>query len=380
MVALSSKFRRRQRKWRHACSIIVLVIIASWSILGAAIYSHVLNLKGEGETFTIHTDKTASRTSSGGTNDASAVKRSNACVDQKEPQCRIRPCPANPGSEDHADMDMNTTSPFGYAGRFVQRDEAGNRTKMRVGGSSNWESACVISRKYKFVYFHVLKSGGSTLKGFMRKSLCAEDDSCKNVDTDILRPISCYDAVKQHPEYFFWSFVRNPFSRIYSMYSMGMGGFPKSQKRNAITGGSIDTTTRTTMKDYSFEEFVLEPTTREKHTYMSPSHYVPQVNFLFDARNCPSFDFLGRIEYFDDDIKVLLKHLQVPEMDAYLQRHGGSMIQENTWGKGNKNKTLGGDLRLAYTSNKVVNMVVKSYALDFQLLGYDTDRTSVPQK
>jgi hypothetical protein len=113
---------------------------------------------------------------------------------------------------------------------------------------------------------------------------------------------------------------------------------------------------------------------------MSSSHYIPQIEFLFDPHNCPSFDFLGRIEYFDDDIKVLLKYLQVPEMNAYLQLHG-SVIQENTWGKGNKNKTLGGNLMRAYTSNEMTDTVMSLYALDFQLLGYDTSiRTAEPEK
>ena len=69
-------------------------------------------------------------------------------------------------------------STFGYAGRFVHRDSDLGIQKplMKTIGDKGWGSGCVISDEYKFVYIHVLKSGGTATKEFLRKALCGEDD------------------------------------------------------------------------------------------------------------------------------------------------------------------------------------------------------------
>lgn len=192
---------------------------------------------------------------------------------------------------------------------------------------------------------------------FLRKSLCGEEDKdCKKVDPHILRPSGCRAAILNHTDYFTFSFVRNPFSRMYSMYSM-MDGFP------LVAGQKVTDT-------FSFHDFVLKPRERHNHTAMHAGHYEIQKNFIFSNHTCPSFDFLGRVEHYDDDMRTILKHLEAGDVLKYLEHIGGSVMPANTWGS-NKKQSIGGDLRREYSSKAVVKRVATVYRGDFELLGYD---------
>lgn len=85
----------------------------------------------------------------------------------------------------------------------------------------NWASGCAISHKYKFIYKHVLKSGGTSIKVFLRGAFCGEDDEkCEHNDKNVITTISCSNNMRnKYPGYFIWSFVRDPFSREYSTVS-----------------------------------------------------------------------------------------------------------------------------------------------------------------
>jgi len=279
------------------------------------------------------------------------VKKSEACVRKTNGQCEQYPCTGEDG------VPIQTT--LGYAGRFVTRDANVKKQAMRRGGG-DWASGCVISHKHKFAYIHILKSGGSATKEFLRRSLCGDDDpECKRADPSVLRPIACTQIAKQHPDYFTFSFVRSPFSRMYSMYSM-MDGFPRDRE----AGGHVTDTV-------PFAKFVMtDPGKRSAFTFMSPTHYWAQTDFTFSKDSCPSFDFLGRVEQFDQDMRIILEHLNAKEMIDYLDSIGGRVVQVNSWGS-NKKKSISGGLQAEYSSSEVRDRVVDTYKRDFDLLGYD---------
>lgn len=89
-----------------------------------------------------------------------------------------------------------------------------------------------------------------------------------------------------------------------------MDGFPP---KNGIHG-------RLPTKDFPFSDFVLKPARRDLHTTMWPGHYDPQTDFIFpeEGSQCPTFDFLGRLDHFDEDMRRVLNYLNATKMLDHL--------------------------------------------------------------
>ena len=86
-------------------------------------------------------------------------------------------------------------------------------------GDTGWASGCILSDEYKFVFIHVLKSGGTAVKEFIKQSLCGPDDNdCSHSPKSLVRTEGCIKSIRDHQDYFHFSFVRNPYSRIFSAY------------------------------------------------------------------------------------------------------------------------------------------------------------------
>lgn len=152
-----------------------------------------------------------------------------------------------------------------------------------------------------------------------------------------------------------------PHLLIYISVNSMMDGFPPS---NGLRG-------RLPTQDYSFSDFVLRPNERGLHTSMWLDHTAGQETFLFsDQEKCPMFDFLGRIEHFDEDMRRVLTHLNATIMLNYLESNGGKVSPANSWGSDKKQSMVDG-LRDEYSSPEVMARVASDYMSDFQLLGYD---------
>lgn len=165
-------------------------------------------------------------TSSTRSNTSFADDNIMACVMKEENQCVLYPCHV----QNNGEMKEVVPSNFGYAGHFVQR-QMYNRTKPlpETLGDTGWASGCIVSDEYKFVFVHVLKSGGTAVKKFIKDSLCGTDAKvvniegsytqvCKDIPEWIVRADGCKKSIRDHQDYFHFSFVRNPFTRLYSAY------------------------------------------------------------------------------------------------------------------------------------------------------------------
>ena len=241
---------------------------------------------------------------------------------------------------------------------FVVHEHNNTRGQSPVtAGRALVGSGCAISHRYKFLFIHVLKSGGMTIKTLLKRGLCGGvTQECAD-----LRIVDCTSAVRGFPHYFVFSFVRNPFSRIYSAFSMA------------------DSMPRRNLAPVSFDKFATMTRGERRDTSKtSPTHYNPQVNFLMDHSYCPVFDFLGRLERFRDDMQIILNQIQSPDLQAYFTSTGGNDLRDNctSFGERKKQSELGGKLRNAYRSQTTVDAIAQEFESDFTLLGYDP--TQVP--
>jgi Sulfotransferase family len=275
-------------------------------------------------------------------------RRSTVCVSNTNhhDQCTLTPC-----------TDHDTAADYGF---LHYRDATARGHRMAVSGSARAGSGCALSVKYKFLYIHVLKSGGMTIKAFLKNALCGTTAKPCPMGDDVLEIVDCAAAVLHHADYFVFSFVRNPFSRLYSGYSMA---------------DSMRSKGMMTRPEFTFSDFVMASTVERRRMSMtSPSHYLPQASFLFDKEShCPVVDFIGRLERFDEDLQIVLSKIASPELQAYYDaKHGDMLHESNTaYGKRKQEKDLGGSLLNAFSTPELVDAAAKEFEEDFRLLGYD---------
>jgi len=264
--------------------------------------------------------------------------------------CSITPCHNN-----------TTTAPHFTDGALL-RDNNIRGTPMILSGKARAGSGCAVSRKHKFIYIHVLKSGGMTLKAFFKKALCdgSTEMPCQN-GRDMLDIVDCRAALQQYPDFFVFSFVRNPYARLYSGYSM------------ATLYGNEDAQQEQHSSQISFEQFALRPRIRDSMSPVSASHYVPQSVFLMDRHECPVYDFVGRLEHLEEDLLQVLHLIGAPELLQAFQK--GMLQHEQSTAYGSR---MHQDLQQAYANDQVKKAVMHEYARDFESFGYD--KMTVPSK
>lgn len=121
------------------------------------------------------------------------------------------------------------------------------------------------------------------------------------------------------------------------------------------------------------------------------SHYLPQSNFLADRGGCPIFDYVGRLEYYAEDLLRSIQHIEkryrskageqasltpTPLMMHFQDRLGPDgriqAVNGTSYGKRRKENHVDGGIASAYSDKEVVQKVVREYKADFNLFGYPT--------
>lgn len=153
---------------------------------------------------------------------------------------------------------------------------------------------------------------------------------------------------KEEKEYFFFSFVRNPFSRIVSLFINKFEDHQKISKAGYFEyekhfGGLIK-------QSYSFEKFVnVICTIPDK---MAERHFISQSYYL--QNSCKKIDFIGKIESFSDDYKVLSQKTGISEYVSFSNKSKGYNYMD-------------------YYDLKTLELVNQRYKEDIKEFGYEKD-------
>jgi hypothetical protein len=144
--------------------------------------------------------------------------------------------------------------------------------------------------------------------------------------------------------YFKFTFVRNPWDRLYSAYNyLKNGGWDDDDKLWAEQNWAGITT---------FDQFVLEWLTPERlssHLHLQPQHY-----FLLDFRGRALVDYLGYFETINQDFAAIAKRVNTEAILAHT------------------NASPRGSYREAY-SPQAQEKVANLYQRDIALFGYQFD-------
>ena len=165
----------------------------------------------------------------------------------------------------------------------------------------------MICRDYNCLFVHIPKTGGQSIEQFFmnllhldwdkdRTTLHLQRNDDKAHGTEKLAHLSAAEYVdcgyvsrQEFSEFFKFSFVRNPWSRILSEYRY-----------------------RNYFHHLSFRDFVLnkmpKPGWNDKHR-----HVMPQYDMLYDQQGNLLVDFVGRFETLQQDFDRVCEHLGITD-------------------------------------------------------------------
>ncbi|MCK8480550.1 sulfotransferase family 2 domain-containing protein [Psychroserpens algicola] len=189
------------------------------------------------------------------------------------------------------------------------------------------------------IFVHIPKAGGISII----KSLYGETAGGFGHPT-YRRFLKLYGN-RRFNTYYKFTFVRNPWDRLYSAYSFlkkgGMNHLDAQFSKEVMT--EVDT----------FEDFVMHWLTPERMN--SWIHFIPQFTFITNDSNKIMVDFVGRFENFQEDFTTISKHIGVNQPLIHLNKT-----------KDKKQHSY----RDAYT-NEMKSRVAELYKTDIELFKYN---------
>jgi len=165
----------------------------------------------------------------------------------------------------------------------------------------------IISKKYKFIFIHIPKTGGCSVESALMSHLGKEDLITDRMNYQHKKINAKFCNIPHHvtlrdfhelthnryKDYYKFAFVRNPYDRMVSMYSF------YSQLKNGKVGESE-------FEKFNIwllgEENIINPKLNLKAQNQWKNK--PQVEWVVN-NNKIDVDFIGRMETFDSDLLTI---------------------------------------------------------------------------
>jgi len=221
---------------------------------------------------------------------------------------------------------------FYYLARIFKKKTLQSKRQLE------WFRQC---QRYKCIFIHIPKTAGVSVSA----SLLG-----KGIPNTPALYYKVMFGKENFNNYFKFSFVRNPFTRLISVYEFLQSG----------GGGPLDEKIVATIQPYrSFKDFVLHylnKSTIKIHRYFRPQHY-----FVCDSNYKLMINFLGRFEELEKDYEFIRTKIGTGEPLKKL----------------NITKSKKVCLEEYYSSDKIIERVASLYSKDFELFGYSKEISTV---
>jgi len=208
-----------------------------------------------------------------------------------------------------------------------------------------------ISKQYKCLFIHIPKTGGTSIEAALgilgnwkvedRDHLFGkiQSEELKNYGyiSHFLQHLTyeqCHNITPVDKSYTSFSFIRNPWDKMVSIYSNLDNNLASMAKLQGIN-----------LNELSFTEFI-EATENLEHI-----HLVPQYKFIYSRKEKLCIDFIGRFESFQKDFNALCKKLKIKIELPHINRSQHRLYRD-------------------YYTQKTKNIVAKKYKKDIELFGY----------
>ncbi len=168
-----------------------------------------------------------------------------------------------------------------------------------------------ISHKHKCLFIHIPKTGGTSIESALgmfgdwkiedKQKLFGliQSPELKKLGfiSNFLQHVTLEQSYKINPisvNYISFSFVRNPWDKMVSIYSNPDNNLVEMALRKNIK-----------IKELTFEEFIVQ-TQDIKHTHLEPQH-----RFVCNNKDEINVSFLGKFESLHEDFQQLCKALEI---------------------------------------------------------------------
>jgi hypothetical protein len=146
----------------------------------------------------------------------------------------------------------------------------------------------IIIRKRKTIFIHIHRTGGSSMISLLKQALpnqvdvIAQHGNASTMEGKLL---------KEYPDYFIFSMVRNPWDRALSWYSL----LHKSDPKNLAT------------ERLRFEQFLINKTQNDGND----SFLLNQVDYFKNATHSIDDMVIYRYENYTEEVKKIAERLQI---------------------------------------------------------------------
>lgn len=209
----------------------------------------------------------------------------------------------------------------------------------------------VISESKKFLFVHIQKTAGRSFEAVLKSHI----PDLKSLGGTHDHAISAKGPMgEEWPEYYKVAFVRNPWDRLVSWYTMIQEkGQPTWYKRVAGLGKYNKLRHYVLENSNSFEEFLYKCVDTIDDTDGKKSFLYNQLDYVSDEEGAVIVDFIGRFENLNEDTGTVFRNLGI----------SGASLPHN-------NSSHHRDYRSYYTE-ETRDLVAERYARDIEFFGYE---------
>jgi len=178
----------------------------------------------------------------------------------------------------------------------------------------------MISHKYKFIFIHIPKCAGTSIEKCLadkktifdwnHKAAATEDNPLPFGD---LRETALAKTIKNFPDYYLFTFCRNPWERAVSTYLHSQRGEGRGIfNRHAPLGSFSDFLEE--VSRYLIDGESGDLSAFEKYHLLPQFKFIPEGGkdfFSIFMRAELTVDYIGRVESFDSDFGQILNNLKL---------------------------------------------------------------------
>jgi chondroitin 4-sulfotransferase 11 len=232
------------------------------------------------------------------------------------------------------------------------------KLKLRLHGYTS--TTPILLDDYKLVYFPIPKAATQALKTYFKSLTGIKSASPHSAFFNFIQPADLVSQPKYH-EYFKFTFVRNPWSRLVSSFETKLpyvdlnvplyrkAQVPRLNRKYPVMNPNM-----------TFAEFI-EAISATPDPYLD-KHLTSQSKYLTDDSGNLLVDYIGKVEFFNEDFGKVINLANISENIAPVP-----CIRKTKMGS----KSLSRLPYRQYYDRHLWNLVGERFKQDIELFGYE---------